>query len=349
MAAQAKTKAVANTVRQAIATSRATGFTSIELRGTSIELSYKGPVPDAVQTAIAQARRTGPVIIKAARYSLAELETAMARITGKLRTQPGGPAHSIEITPDGQGLVVGVDRATTASALDLPQVSIPVQIAHRERLTPYVGRHNDAPPYWGGAEIVNTDVSAGCSSGFGVRNGGQRYLLTAGHCGRPGGGWENGDRSRFVGNATHEHVEHDLLLIATDAGGRIYDGGVGTGEFSKGVSGWAWVIGGEELCSSGAVSGAICGHVVEAFGKVLCGYDPYGNYECYSGLVQSRHRTGAIAGRPGDSGGPVFSLDGTDRVVAKGTITGGQINGPILLWQQFGTAVADLGITPVTS
>ncbi|QFU90113.1 hypothetical protein [Amycolatopsis sp. YIM 10] len=345
MAAQDKAKSAANIVRQAVAQHDGTGFTSIALQGESVELAYKGPIPDAVNAAIDEARKTVPVSVKDAPYSLAELETASAEITEQLRTRPDGPAHSVEVTPDGGSLVVGVDQVTTLQALDLAEVAVPVRVAQRERMASF-GRLDDTPPYWGGARIVSTDIPIECTSGFGVHAGGQRYLLTAGHCGRPDAGWTNGNGSRFIGNATHEHIDHDLLLIATDAGSRIYDGGVGVNEFSKAVSGWAWTAGNEWVCSSGSVSGVICNHVVELFNRVLCGYNAYGDYECYSGLVQTKQFDGLTAGRPGDSGGPVFGLDG-DRVVAKGTITGG--GGVTLLWQQFGTAVGDFGIAPLTS
>ena len=63
-------------------------------------------------------------------------------------------------------------------------------------------------------------------------------------------------------------------------------------------------------------------------------------------MIQAWKRDGGVAGRPGDSGGPVFSLNG-DRVVAKGTITGGDL-GSMLLFQDFGTAYSVWGVTPLT-
>jgi hypothetical protein len=171
-------------------------------------------------------------------------------------------------------------------------------------------------------------------------------MLTAGHCGRPNGGWSNGDVTQFLGHGAHEHIIHDLLLIGADGGSRIFDGGVGSGEFTKAVAGWDWVYGGEWLCSSGSVSGAICNHVVSSFFNTVCGYDAYGNYECYSDLIASFQVDGWIAARPGDSGGPVFGLTG-DRVLAKGTMTA--VAGNWLYWQDFGTAWTDFGVVPLTS
>jgi hypothetical protein len=250
----------------------------------------------------------------------------------------------VEVPADGTGLILAADGAVATT--DLPSTGVPIRIVQRPRMQ-LLSRLADTAPFWGGARIVNADNGAGCSSGFAVTSGGVNYLLTAGHCGRPGGGWYNGDRSRFIGTATRENVAHDLLLVPTSAAGRIYDGGVGVGEFSKGVVGWDWAIPGEYVCQSGSVSGAVCGiRNTNSFQYTLCDTDPYGNYECYSDLILAQKTDGGLAARHGDSGGPVFTLSGTSNVVAKGTITGG--GGSWLVYQDFGTAWRDFGIVPLT-
>lgn len=336
--------AAATVIRAAVERSRATGFSGITLDGTTVRLWYKGPVPGEVSAAVTRARQSVTVEVHAARYSRMELERASERMLAHVRAHRGGPAHLVAIPADGHGLIVGADRAVTAEAAGLPEVGLPVSIEQRPRATT-MGRLDDYAPFWGGARIVNNDNGRGCTAGFGVRSiwDGREYMLTAGHCGRPGGGWWNGNVTRWLGTGAHEHVGHDLLLIETNAGGFVFDGGV-TNAFSRRVAGWNWVYPGQWVCSSGAVTGGHCDNFVDDDSYSLCGVDFYGNYECHTNLVGSLSWTDP-AGRPGDSGGPMFSLSG-DNVVALGTITGG--GGPMLYWAAFSTAVQDFGIEPIT-
>ena len=341
MRAQDNARSAANQVRWAVERSNAQGFTGIELRGGVTRLWYKGTPPAAVGSAVVRARGTAPVEVLPAKYSLAELQAASDRMVRHLRAHPGGPAHRVSIPVDGAGLVVGVDATTAASASHaLPAVGVPVQVVEQDRVR-LGGRYNDTPPFYGGAEI-HSDDGIRCTAGFGVRSGAQEYLLTAGHCGFPGQSWANGDRSRWIGYASHENVGQDLLMIATDAGSFIF---TGAGTVSR-VYTWDWVYTGEELCSSGMVTSWLCGHVViDAGNTSYCDTDAYGNWECYSGLVWSRQEEGRQAMQSGDSGGPVV-LPTTSGTVAKGIMSGW--GGADMVWQDFGTARQIWGISPIT-
>jgi hypothetical protein len=244
-------------------------------------------------------------------------------------------------------LVVGVDRPTTREAAGLSEVGVPVRVEQQPRLK-QAARLNDTEPYCGGARIVNDETNSFCTTGFGVRSevDNREYMLTAGHCGRPSTGWFNGDRSRFLGRTNFEHIGFDMLLIDTNVAGRMFDGGVGTGEFTKGVAGWDWVFGGELLCSSGSVSGVICNHRVDEFFASYCDTDVYGTSECYHNLILSTQINGQTAARGGDSGGPVFGVTGNEQVIAKGVISG--VAGSQLVWQDFGTAAIEWSIVQVT-
>ncbi len=344
MQAQDKARSAASQIRWAVERSTPAGFTGIELHQGAVRLWYKGPLPAAVRSAVDGARGTAPVEVLPARYSLAELRAASDRMMRHMQVHPGGPAHRVSIPVDGGGLVVGVVPTTVTSASrSLPDVGVPVQVVGQERLRAG-GRNNDFAPFYGGGAIVSDDGRA-CTAGFGVRSGTQEYLLTAGHCGFPGQAWRNGDRTRWIGYASHENVSQDLLMIATDAGGYSFTG-VGSSTAVTHVYGWDWVYTGEELCSSGAVTTWLCGHVViDAGNTSYCAYDPYGNWECYSGLVWSRQEDGAQAMRHGDSGGPV-ALPTTSGLVAKGIMSGW--SGADMLWQDFATAWQIWGISPVT-
>jgi hypothetical protein len=344
MQAQDKARSAASQIRWAVERSTREGFTGIELHQGAVRLWYKGALPAAVRSAVGGARGTAPVEVLPAKYALAELQAASDRMMQHLRAHPGGPAHLVSIPVDGSGLVVGVDPITVASASrSLPDVGVPVQVVGQERVHQR-GRANDTAPFYGGAAILSDD-GKGCTAGFGVKSGSQEYLLTASHCGFPGQAWRNGDRTRWIGYASHENVGQDLLMIATDAGSHIFTG-VGSSTTASHVYAWDWVYTGEELCSSGAVTTWLCGHVViDAGNTSYCGYDLYGRWECYGGLVRSRQEDGAVAGRNGDSGGPVV-LPTTSGIVAKGIISGS--GGADLVWQDFATAWQIWGVSPVT-
>jgi hypothetical protein len=148
----------------------------------------------------------------------------------------------------------------------------------------------------------------------------------------------------LIGTAIDENVGQDLLLVSADAGNMIFTG-VGTSTSYTRVYDWGWVFTGEELCSSGAFTTWLCGHVVnDAGNSTLCGRDAYNNFECYGGLVWSEQEDEWQAGQGGDSGGPVV-LPTSSGVVAKGTITGG--SGDELFWQDFGTAWQIWGVFPI--
>ncbi|MCR3750337.1 S1 family peptidase [Lentzea californiensis] len=340
MRAQDKARTAADRIRRAVEAGH--GFAGLELHDGGVRLWYQGTVPTAVRTAVDDARRTAPVEVLPARYSLAELTAASDRVVDHLRAHPGGPAHRVSIAVDGSGLTVGVDGTSGVRSAGLPDVGAPVQVVVQDRVRP-AGRSNDTSPFYGGGYLVAQERWA-CSAGFGVWRGGRKHLLTAGHCGRPGQTWRNGNQSLAVGTAVDENPSQDLLLIAASADSHIFTG-VQAGTSIGHVIGWQGVFTGEELCSSAATTTWLCGHVVlDAGNSSYCGHDAYGTWECYTGLVRSRQEDNVIAVRSGDSGGPVV-LPTPSGVIAKGMISGG--SGADLLWQDFATANAIWGVTPV--
>jgi hypothetical protein len=233
---------------------------------------------------------------------------------------------------------------------DAAGVPVALEVAPRPTLT---GRVNDTPDFWAGGRIRNNETVTFCTAGWPVIAGGVEYMLTAGHCGRPGGPFSNGDGSRFFGYGAYENVDHDVMLIQTDVGGRMWDGGVGSGEFTKTIVGSDDAFPNEWVCTSGSFTGAQCWYqITNEFQYQTCLDDVYGNFECYSDLVLARWDGAGPATRSGDSGGPVFIPVGADQqlVVAKGTITGTHSVGAqdYLMFQDFITAQRDFGINVVT-
>ncbi|MEV5573215.1 hypothetical protein AB0L06_24490 [Spirillospora sp. NPDC052269] len=330
------------------------GFAGIVLQPKSVELWWKGKLPAAVSKAVGQARGTAPVEVKPARYSQAELKAAAAGLIADMKKDPAYPISQVAGSLRGDGLVLTTNNKTKALAAQAKTIS-GVPVSYVEGDVPSVaGRYDDSPSYYGGGAILNDDIKGDnkyrCTAGWAVSDGsGHSYLLTAGHCGRVGGGWHNGawttdGTGRWIGRAVRENVEHDLLLIDADSQGRMWDGSW-RGDFTKGVIGWDWAYANEWVCQSGSTSGAVCG-IQNTTNFTYVGWfkpDAYGNSEWYTDLVVARRTDGGQPAHLGDSGGPVFSTSGTYDVVAKGTVTGID-GGSTLYYQDFGTAWRDFGI-----
>jgi hypothetical protein len=110
----------------------------------------------------------------------------------------------------------------------------------------------------------------------------------------------------------------------SSAGGRIYDGGVGYGEYSKAVKGWGDAYVGLYLCTSGAYSGARCD--IQVVSSDTWYYDWIGIQ--YVFMVRAEQISHLNAVGEGDSGGHVFSLiNGGADTWARGIISAGDLDG----------------------
>lgn len=334
------------------------GYAGVVLDEDHVTVWWKGGVPAAVRDTIAEVQRTTPVKVAPAVHSRAELESAAEGIAAYMRVHPDGPYYGTMIAYDGSGLTIQADSTSVGpKATTLPaeitqataEVPVTVTVAPRPALA---GRLDDTPYFWAGGRMNNNDNNSYCTAGWPVLGGdGYRYMLTAGHCGRPGGSWNNGNDTQYFGMGVYEHLSHDLLLVRALTAGRMFDGGVGSGEFTKRVAGSDHAFPGEWVCSSGSVGGARCWYQVTAvFQHTMCFNDVYGNRECYDDLVLARWDGAGPPLYSGDSGGPVFVPVGTGDVIAKGTMTGywyeGQ--GRYLVFQDFITAQRDFGISIIT-
>ncbi|MEV4314962.1 hypothetical protein [Actinocrispum sp. NPDC049592] len=353
MLAQQPIKAAASRIQRTIDSADSAGFAGVGIGEGHVTVWWKGNPPAAVQDTIAEVRRTAKVDLVAAAHSRAELTAAAGQVKQYIKANPKSPYYGVEIAYNGSGLTVDADKAdgklsaaALPSALAVP-AGIRVNVTESARPTLTTGRLNDTAPYWGGGRIQSNDGGWYCTAGFPVSDGGISYMLTAGHCGRPNGSWNNGDDSAYFGTGRYENPKHDILLIYASVGGRMWDGGVGSGEFSKGVAGSDYNFPGEMLCTSGSTTGALCNfRTGENFQFSYCYTDDYGNYECYDDLLLADQLDGRPGSQGGDSGGPVFSLSGTDHVIAEGTISG--VRGSQLIFQDFLTAQRDFGIHVIT-
>jgi hypothetical protein len=324
--------AAATAIRWEIERHRYAGYAGIVLEDSHVALWWKGAVPPAMATVLARASGIAPIRVKAAAHSEAELRAA----AGRLEAAHPDAVHAIKLKPDGSGLIAGVTdrRALTAPPAGL---RVPVSTVAEEPLRP-ISRDDDRAPWKGGATIVNTTIGAACTAGFGVRSGGSSYLLTAAHCGQTGNRFQDGS-GEFIGNVGSRHQDHDVALIPTGSvDGYVYVG-TPTDNAQTAVEGWGWTFVGEYLCQSGVTSS-------RQLGRPVCNLKVLFFYADREDLVEAEQTEGQTAARPGDSGGPVYSVSGNGKLVAKGTTT--RVAGARLGFQDYGTAWRDFGVTPAT-
>ncbi|MBW4718275.1 S1 family peptidase [Saccharothrix obliqua] len=274
-----------------------------------LRVYWKGVLPPDTADLVTRLRGEVPVSVLPAPYSGRELSAEAARLIGLAGVTSVAREH------DGSGLVVATREEAAWSALSS---AVPLR---RTTSTPVpASRGADTPPYWGGARW--SSPTGQCSTGFAVRVGGASRMLSAGHCAN------NGERARSgggldMGEVSGKDEGHDRLLIHADSAGRVYDGGVGTGEFSKAVGGARANHVGDWLCTSGAFSGVRCGSRVTAVGLSVRIQRPDGTEYVISPVAAAEQvdRLGAVGN--GDSGGPVFDLSGPDpdHPIAKGTLS----------------------------
>jgi len=273
----------------------------------TLTVYWKGGRPSgAAAAAVDAARDAGSVRVLPARYSEKEMLAAADRVV-----RVGGVAA---VTPkvDGSGLTVSVGPGIRPAVPLTSEVPITrVDTAQQPQLA---SRGDDSPPYWGGARWYSP--LGGCSSGFAISIAGASKMLSAGHCANNGDTAVDGG-GQVMGTVSGVDKGHDRLFINTWSAGRIYDGGVGTGEFSKPVVGAAHSFVGDWLCTSGAYSGARCNEQVKAVNQTIY----VGYYITQLVMAEQVDHTNAVGN--GDSGGPVFSLYWADynKVIAKGTNT----------------------------
>jgi hypothetical protein len=190
-----------------------------------------------------------------------------------------------------------------------------------------------------------------CTTGFGVHSGSpaQSWVLTAAHCA------ELGDQARhrsgyFMGGINSDQDEYDLLLINADGFFVIYDGHSST-SYTKRVMSFGYWAANELVCSSGSVSGTICDLRQDYSVNVNFVCQPGQTEGCghtVRGLIRTTQLQGRRAVRPGDSGGPVFTLDGVG-VRAKGVISAGSTNQALMYFQDWADVIRLFGAYPNTT
>jgi hypothetical protein len=259
-----------------------------------------------------------PVVFLPARYTHGELVNEARRLAAEGRVIEAAPKA------DGSGLAVTVDQASQADRARLAAATrVTLTITEGKRPQQMYDRQADTPPFWGGSRY-NTSAG-GCTNGFAIQapSTANIVMISAGHCGNDGGAANVPGRRSPTGTIAVKSACRDTLLIYYPDGvaDSIYTGAYNAST-SAVIRGATFDVPGEFVSTGGASSGehgSVFVQAVDVFTSVT-------GIPCAT--VGPLTRAGSIIGAcvvaPGDSGGPVYTRDGTN-AIARGTITSGNL------------------------
>jgi Trypsin len=218
---------------------------------------------------------------------------------------------------DTNQLVVGVlkitDEAREAAARRFGDA---VRLEERPFLQEFAGRGDDSAPFNGGGFLTAPSTGSNCSAGPPIvkTSTGQTYLLTASHCYAQSTSVVNGstrlagDSNRSVGLVTHASDRfasgYDVGLVLASSSKLNFRSSTA---FQYAVAQQYKATGAvdnQPVCISGAPSGEVCNTIVSDVD--VDNYTETG--PTLVNMVLAAHATVAVSG-PGDSGGPVYSVD----------------------------------------
>lgn len=214
---------------------------------------------------------------------------------------------------------------------------------------PFDDRKNDQSPYAGGFRYGiasnNNPLVGRCSSAFGFEQGGEDYILTAGHCFVTGtnydrlwsvtgpdsnmsknglGGIWNG-RTSMAANYTSKQMSDnkyhgDVALVNVSnqnnsVQGQMWDGGASTSNKSAVTSRDNPTLN-DLVCIGGSETGSSCGYTTQ-----LVNFDFPVPGGWLRNIDEARKSDPNACSRGGDSGGSIYRHNGTE-IVAVGVISG---------------------------
>jgi hypothetical protein len=266
------------------------------------------------------------------RHSRADLDRLMDAVIGK---QPEGLTVVASYPdPENDRIVAEVTKLDDRFLSRVSRLAGPSALAVRvveDVASKPAARETDTSPFYGGSNID------GCTSGFPWHYGAVEMMLTAGHC-YPNGGsvstpsssmgavttameenWNTDTGTVYMTGETVYRGDLALVRITSPktSAPYIYTGGQNSSS-SRSVAGkWSRSpASGDKYCTGGRMSGEQCNWTVK--------WSAPGNYTYIGGVARhvwkGEKRDRCIIG--GDSGGPVYTVDSSGGIVAKGIISG---------------------------
>ncbi len=341
------------------------GFAGVAFEGEGLSVYWKGTLTPAMEVALTLARRTGPVAVKAAPFSAMDLQTESQKIDKVAALHGATDIQTIGFAPDGTALHITRQPDSARKAVAAARLKSGKQpVTHAEQvvaeagvrvpvtfetaaasLVPDGSRATDSPPWNGGGWWHNVSKNTNCTTGFGVHSYGHSYVLTAAHCASSGDYLTNA--GRYMGPVYADDWSYDIMLIDAPGWHVIYDGSPTT-TTTKNVNSWGYWAANELVCQSGQSSGTVCNlkqveSVNGSFGSDHPDSDGDWGYTIY-GVIKTVQIDGRPASRSGDSGGPVFTLDGAG-VRAKGITSSSGAQG-VFYFQDWATILTRLAALP---
>jgi hypothetical protein len=307
----------------------------------------------AIERAFSRVAPAGTLVFRKSSHSMRQLDAIQSSLQGKWQSLL---KSGIEVDEFGSNPLTGKEdigvvslTASQAARLDRmygAQVLNIFDVTPRQAAAAHVAdsRIADTPPFNGGDAIVSaTQHEDGCTTGFGIEIGGVDRLLTAGHCylvgtsvinARSLGGTAISGSGASMGTVTEsgwESGELDSEVISGPGSDLIWTGPIGDPQRAT-VSGVGiWAVG-DQVCTSGAYGGEICGLTVQHVNYCMLLNAAFSNirldlrYVCHITQVQGSREIVR-----GDSGGPVFRFSGS-ALEAVGTVSGFNSSGNGVSW-----------------
>jgi hypothetical protein len=302
----------------------------------------------AVEQAFDRVAPAGRLVFRKTSHSMRQLNAIQSSLESRWRSLV---RSGIEVDEFGSNPLtgkedIGVVNLTAGKAAYLRHLYPPQALnifnvtsrqANAARLD--ASRIADTPPFNGGDAIVSaTQHFNACTSGFGIVIRGTYRLLTAGHCYAVGttvlnarwiGGTSISGSGASMGTVIESALNSDLdsEVISGPGSDLIWTGPIGAPQRAtvSGVGTWAV---GDQVCTSGAYGGEICGLTVEHvnYCMLLSEFPISIHLFCHLTQVQGARETAS-----GDSGGPVFRFNG-NAVEAVGTVSGSNASGNGVSW-----------------
>lgn len=283
---------------------------------TRLDLWLTSAAPQLVSVAESLA---GPdrVQVHSAQYSYSTLQALKGRIADDM----------LELNHLGVVIgTVGPDETTNSVRVGVVDLNADKELLLRGRYGPDitivpghlvgpVGRFNDYQPWYGGGQLTDK-LGHGCTGGIPLRRpSGAKYLVTAGHCFPLSTTvYNSNDQTNQVGTVSESasYLNLDVELLPSDAAGFSFRTNDTTGQ----SAGARNASRNSSLCKSGITTNEVCGMRITQL-DVSTQTTTGGRFD-HVDFAYANTKTVA----PGDSGGPVYSLNSNGTITYAGTTSG---------------------------